>query len=610
MPPVLRTLLCVLIASALSGASVSAGGAGFGIGVEGLPGGPVRAAPRDAATVTASEPAAVRPGSWTSVPVRVDCPPDYYAWHDSFRATLGDGPDGLTVTGLALPPAKEKYDETLERTVAYLDGAFEVGVGLRVPDGAAPGEYPVRLTLRYTLCGPDLCRFDQAALQVTLVVDPAAAPAAGPEPPGSPPEAAELVAAAAGEDPFAGHSPLVVVLLAYLLGLGLTLTPCVYPLIPVTIGVVGATSAGGRVGALLRSLLYVLGISITYSAVGVVAAAGGGLFGQVANGPAVSIALAVAFVLLAGGMFDVYTIDLSSQRLQRLQLALRGKAGLAGVLDIGMLSGAAATACIAPVIVAALGYVATSGSLLLGWTVFFAMAWGMGTPLVLVGTFAGLAQSLPKSGQWMVTVKHALGGLLLACAVWFVMKSRLLPALWAQMLLGGGLLVGSVFVGAFDSLAPDAGRRLRLRKAVGLLLLAGAVMAFVQPVWTRALPGAAPAGQERGVDWLESEEEALALAAAEGRPVLLDFWSETCAPCLRMFRTTFVDPRVVAESRRFVCAKIDVDALSEEQTRRMREAYNLRGVPTIVLIDTEGHADVVTREVNADDMLDRMRATR
>jgi thiol:disulfide interchange protein DsbD len=308
--------------------------------------------------------------------------------------------------------------------VAYIDGTFDVLVAVSVSDAVPAGEHAVGLHVAYTLCSPGMCRFMQADLQVTLAVSAAAAMDAA-----SPSAPAPAAPEAAGGDPFAGHSPVVVVLLAFLLGLGLTLTPCVYPLIPVTVGIVGATSGKGRLDGFVRSLVYVLGISITYSAVGVAAAATGGLFGQIAHSPVVYVALAAIFAVLAGGMFDFYTIGFSSQRLQRLQAALRGKAGLAGILVIGMLSGAAATACIAPVIAAALGYVAASGSLLLGWLIFFAMAWGIGTPLILVGTFAGLAKSLPKSGPWMVAVKRVLGLILLACAGWFLIKSGLLTGL-------------------------------------------------------------------------------------------------------------------------------------------------------------------------------------
>ena len=507
----------------------------------------------EAASVTlAPGPHAVRPGAAVPVPVRFVCEPGTYVWHDSIKATPGEMPSGVTLAGVAPPAPKEKYDETLEQTVAYVDGTFDVLVTFHVSDAVPVGEHAVGFELAYTLCSPTMCKFGRAEREATLAVSPDAPPPAPPVEPEATPQAA-MAETTPVDDPFAGHSPVVVVLLAFLLGLGLTLTPCIYPLIPVTIGVVGATSGARRLDGFIRSLVYVLGISITYSAVGVAAAATGGLFGQIAHSPAVYIALAVAFVLLAGGMFDLYTIDLSSQRLQRLQAALRGKAGLIGVLVIGMLSGAAATACIAPVIIAALGYVAASGSLLLGWVIFFAMAWGMGTPLVLVGTFAGLAQSLPKSGQWMVTVKHVLGVILLACAVWFVMKS-----------------------GLFGGATPDA-----------------------------AVPPEGPR-----VAWVESTEEALALAESQGKPVLIDFWSETCAPCMRMFRTTYVDPPVVAESGRFVVAKINVDHLSDAQREHAGKAYGLRGVPTTVFIDTAGEVNVVTREIGPDEMLELLRATR
>jgi thiol:disulfide interchange protein len=178
------------------------------------------------------------------------------------------------------------------------------------------------------------------------------------------------------------------------------------------------------------------------------------------------------------------------------------------------------------------------------------------------------------------------------------------------MLLGGFLLVSSVFAGAFDSLAFDSGWRARLRKAIGLLMLAGALAAFMQPVLTAAPAAGGMTAPQQGVEWVESEEEALALAEEQGKPVLLDFWSETCAPCIRMFRTTYVDPRVIAESDRFVCAKIDVDELTDSELEHVREAYGLRGVPTTVFIATDGGTEVITREIGPDEMLELLRSTR
>jgi len=565
------------------------------------------------------------PGARATLEITFECSPEYYVWYDTIQVEVADSGgagDGIGLGALSLPEAKEKDDPFAGERVKYLDGTFVATAELAVAPDVAPGPYGLTVHVSYVGCGPDICELGSEDLPVSLTVLEGAA---------APPPAAPLVSFPAPEEaettPFAGeggaaselagHSPIVVILLSFLAGLGLTLTPCVYPLIPVTVALVGATAGRSRLDGLVRSLVYVFGIAVTYSVVGVVAAATGGMFGAWLQHPAVYVALAVVFVLLAGGMFDLYSIDVSSQRFQRMQAALRGRWGLLGIWLIGLLSGAAATACIAPIILGALGYVAQRGNMALGFLIFFSMAWGMGTPLVVLGTFTGVLKALPKSGEWMIAVKHVFAWALLAAAVYFVGKSRLLPEAWFRLLVGVGLVGACVYAGAFDMLTRKSGWRLRLRKTVGLLLLAAALAAFVSAGLAvlgdaGAISPPAGAAAPQGIEWLQSESEAdaLATAEAEGKPVLLDFWAEWCAPCKLMLKTTFVDPRVIAESQRFVCAKIDVGALGDAEVARLRERYGLWGVPTVVLISTTGQRTVLAGYQDADALLQAMQTIR
>ncbi len=547
------------------------------------------------------------------------CPPDRYVQKEGLRVALADAGDagsGIAAGAPVLPEHKLKYDPFLEATVEYFDGEFTVDVVLSVGPEVAQGDHALTFDVRYALCGPNFCRFEKASLAATLSVVEAGA--AEPQVPlvvegrAAPSEDAAIGTVEDTVARFAEHGILVAVLLAFVAGLGLTLTPCIYPLIPVTVSLVGATSGRRRLDGLVRSLVYVLGISITYSIVGVLAAVTGGIFGVILQHPAVYVALAVIFVLLAGAMFDWYSFDVGSQKLQILQARLQGKWGLLGVLLVGLLSGTAATACIAPIITAVLFYVGQKGSAMLGFLMFFAMAWGMGTPLVVLGTFTGLVRALPKSGEWMVRIKQVFGLALLGVAVYFVGRSDLLPALWFGFFVAAVLLGASVFVGAFDVLARRAGLWLRLRKTAGLLLLAAAVgvLLHAAQAWWRPVVGLAEGPPEDAVEWLDSEPGALARAEGEGKPVLLDFWAERCPACDKMLKTTFRAPAVVAESGRFVAAKIDLTDQDDPEVVRLQAEYSIPGVPFIVLVGTDGGRRSYAEYVGPERMLELMQAVR
>ncbi len=554
------------------------------------------------------EPAQVPAGGEAAARFRFVCPEGQYVQQAGFAVELTSvDPAGDAVrAGPPVPPEpKRKYDETLRAEVAYWDGRFAVSLPLSVSAQAAPGDYALTFSLRYQACSPGLCLLEQEELTASLTVQPAEErPAEAPEAAAAPPAEGSVQERAAR---LLDLSVLGVVLVCYVAGLGLTLTPCIYPLVPVTISLVGATSGRGRLDGLVRSGAYVLGISMTYGLLGSLAAATGGMFGAALQHPAVYLVLAGVFALLAGAMFDWYSFDVTSSRLQRLQAGLRGKGGLLGIWAIGLLSGAAASACTAPVIAALLVYVSQQGSLVVGFGTFLALGLGFGTPLVVLGTFTGLLETLPRSGAWMVTVKRVFGLALLGVALYFLERSRVLPPTWYRALLGAFLVGASAFVGAFDSVPSGAGWWLRLRKAAGVLcLLAGGVL-VATALWGALGRQVTAPTQGPAVEWHVSEPEALAEAERTGSPVLLDFLTDTCPACEKMLRTTFRDPRVVAESRRFVCAKLDLSDTGDPEVQRLIEEYEISGVPMVVFLSTAGERASYAEYIGPERMLGLMR---
>jgi thiol:disulfide interchange protein DsbD len=381
-------------------------------------------------------------------------------------------------------------------------------------------------------------------------------------------------------------------------GVATSLTPCVYPLIPITVSIFGARKAGSRREAMSLSAMYVLGIAAMYSALGVGAALTGRAFGTVMQNPWVIGLVALVLAAMAASMFGAFELRLPSSWQARLSGV--GGAGHAGAFGMGLVSGVIAAPCTGPVLAAALAFVAAQGSVSFGFGIMFVYALGIGLLFFLIGAFS---ISLPKSGPWMDTVKSLFGVALLAAAGVFLkdafpaVKPLFSAAGWAAFAAAGAAALG-VLLGALHG-SFQAGAPRRVAKAAGVLLLVGAIVYAA---------GAAGARERRraaeGVAWMSSEAEALALAAREGRPVVIDFWAEWCAACKELDRTAWADPRVSEALSGFVTVKIDATNDTPENAALFRK-YDVVGMPTVLFIDRRGREVPVrvTGAVHAEEML-------
>ncbi len=352
-------------------------------------------------------------------------------------------------------------------------------------------------------------------------------------------------------------------------GVATSLTPCVYPLIPITVSIFGARKAGSRREAIALSGLYVLGIAAMYSALGVGAALTGKAFGSVMQNPWVVGFVALVLAAMAASMFGAFDLQLPPAWQARLNGV--GGAGRAGAFAMGLVSGIIAAPCTGPVLAAALTFVAAKGSVAFGFSIMFVYALGMGLLFFLIGAFS---VSLPKSGPWMDTVKSVFGVALLAAALVFLANA--LPgtrplfsatrsaAFAAAAVAAAGVLLGALH-GAFQ------GPTLRsAAKALGVVLLVGGIVYAT---------GAAGARERRRAAlefaWLHEEQAALARAKAEGRPVIIDFWADWCVACKELDRTAWSDPRV--REHREVRHRRDADGDLRRRARARGAAARDRG---------------------------------
>jgi len=525
----------------------------------------------------------------------------YYMYRDKFRFAL-DGADGVALGTPQLPPGIRKKDEFFGEVETYRK-KVSVQLPLARSNTAAQS---LKLNVTSQGCADIGVCYTPMDSSATLQLAALAADDAGGGAGGAPvlSEAPRAVEPSASFSIFASdldiaklfEGNLVVVLLSFLgFGLLLAFTPCVLPMVPILSGIIAGEGRDlNKTRAFLLSVAYVLGMAVTYAAAGVAAAYSGTLLAAALQNAWVLGAFALVFVWLALSMFGFYDLQLPGFLHHRLHSAHQKLKGgkIASVAAMGVFSAIIVSPCVAAPLAGALLYISQTKDVALGGAALFAMALGMGIPLIAVGVSEGAL--LPKSGAWMEGVKKFFGVLLLAVAIWIV--SPILPVA-VQMVAWAALLVGSaMFLRAIDPLPTNAGSWPRLWKSVGMLalvtgiaMLVGALSGARDPlkplggVMGGAQAVAAPVNWVR-VDSLPELEERL---RNPGRPVMLDFYADWCVSCKEMERFTFSDPSVRVAMDRMLLLQADVTENSE-QHKLLLKRFSLFGPPGIIFFDAQG----------------------
>jgi thiol:disulfide interchange protein DsbD len=384
-------------------------------------------------------------------------------------------------------------------------------------------------------------------------------------------------------------------------GVATSLTPCVYPMVAITVSVFGARQASSRREAALLSSAFVLGMASLFVPLGLAAALTGGLFGAALASTPVLIGLGLLFALMAASMFGAFSLDLPSALKTRL--SEMGGVGVRGAFVLGMVSALIAAPCTGPVLGALLTWISSSRDVTTGGLGLFAYALGLGTLFWIVGTFA---IALPKSGRWLGWVKSVFGVVLLTAAIYYVrplFSAVSWPALSPLTLLAGGigLAAAGMALGAIHLSFEYTQPRERVRKAAGVALMTVGLLACV-----RGLEAPNEGGLVWRADLLRAERE----ARSSGRPMLVDFSASWCGACGELDRHTFSDPDVVREGQRFVTVRVDLSPGSDSAEKRgYLQRYAQRGLPLVVLHRADGtEASRVTGFMPPGDFVSLLRA--
>jgi thioredoxin:protein disulfide reductase len=411
----------------------------------------------------------------------------------------------------------------------------------------------------------------------------------------------------AGGVDFGSRGLLLTFLLVFLGGLALNLTPCIYPLIPITISYFGGQAEGKKGGVILHSFVYVLGMAMTYSLLGVLAAFTGSLFGAALTYPPVLVSIATVMILLALSMFDVYEFRMPAFLNKA---AGTSKKGLGGTFFMGLTVGIIAAPCIGPFVLGLLTYVGNKGNVLLGFSLFFVLAMGLGVPFLLLGIFSGSLNKIPRSGAWMVWVRKIFGFILIGMAFYFL-KTLMPDSLFYNLAMALTALVAGIYLAWIE---PTKGLGkvfpfIRNLFGVAFLVLAlifavTGVRGYVDGKVNAKMQALAASGGQVKLDtigWVPYSEEALADALRSGKPVFIDSTAEWCIACHELDKKTYSRPEIIAEADKFVMLRADLTRNNDDKVKAFYKKFAAKGCPTLIWLKPDGTEITELRGVGFED---------
>lgn len=506
-------------------------------------------------------------------------------------------------------PGSKKYKFSFSETeIEVFEGSISIGINLKAPKNIKPGKYEVSGSVNYQACNDRACFAPKdVPFSVTVTIKEDTAKVDTSKTTQTPADTIkkvdsseigktkdtteskttltenkrdtnQTVTSTENKNQIAAYidenGMFVALLIIFVLGMGLNLTPCVYPLIPITISYFGAQVSNSKGGKLMMSLAYVLGMSVTYSVLGLVAALTGSVFGSLLQSPWVVAGLVLIFIALALSMFGLYEIKIPQSLAN---FSGKNRQGYFGTFMMGLTVGFIAAPCIGPLVLSLLVYVGQIGSPLLGFVMFFVLSLGLGLPYIFLAMFSSSITKLPRSGEWMEGVKIIFGFMMLGLALYTAQP--LMSVKLYEIVFPLFLILGGAYFILIDRKAVNAATYTRIKYTIAIAVIVwGAMNLYFGEEQLSA-------GGKYEWQMLQTQKQVdESVAKSKDMPTIIDFYADWCAQCKELDKYTYVDPKVIELSKKFNNIKIDLTKGDKE----IESKFKIKGLPVVAFIDKSG----------------------
>lgn len=517
--------------------------------------------------------------------INMNLPDGYHAYSDQFKIRVL-APIGFLTGPLEISPEKTWFDKFSKRDRKGFSGQAELRVSIEAPTQLETGnpeaaknpdlENRLQIEITYQACTETYCLFPKTKnfelpwrenLRPSIKEKTFAFDVSNFE------QALE-------------QSLWLSLILAYFFGLLTSLTPCIFPMIPITLAILGNhAEKRSRRQNFLISLVYVHGIAFTYSLLGLAAARTGGIFGSLLGNTWVLAVLCALMLAMALGLFGVFDLQMPASIRNKFGRG-RNSVGYGGAFLSGLGAGVLASPCVGPVLVSLLAFVSTQQNAFLGFILLFTYAMGLGTIFLVLGAFSELQNRLPKSGPWMDVIKWVLGLFMLG-GFYYYLKLALRSDFTWSLLLSAGLLSLSIYF-LFFRQGFLKGIRLKVAQAFWGSILVFSISYGLQKTLVHRLTQDFEV-RSSSLRWNSWSPHSLTEARSLNKPVLIDFWAEWCLECHELADVTFRDPEVERKLKDyFYLVKFDATKDSQE-LQELKAKYNIKGLPTLIWHDAQGN---------------------